>query len=153
MGKNEMLFFNSILNIQSFIILNLFISLSISTYASEVTLQSIDNLDAQEFRSDEGNYFKLIKLSKGCKIEARFYVSFQNILSSCTFHKNTLKSATEKVYRYHYEKDHEGSLMHLTDIYQYSSAYLNIHAPEIKKDFKKYKALFPTHVIALCNAD
>lgn len=54
-------------------------------YAAEITLQSIENLDDDELRTDEGNEFKLIQLSTGCKIKARFFLSYQNTLSSYIF--------------------------------------------------------------------
>ena len=55
-------------------IITFFIGMMITlTHSSEVVLQSIDNLDNDEFHSDEGNYVKLIKLDQGCKIEARFF--------------------------------------------------------------------------------
>lgn len=134
-------------------ILATLISFSDLIYAAEKTLQSIENLDDDELRTDEGNEFKLIQLNTGCKIEARFFLSYQNILSSYIFQNHALKSATERVFRYQYEKDHEGSLMHVTHVYQYSSAHLNIQDAQVKKDFMRYKALFPTHYLTLCNSN
>ncbi len=117
--------------------------------SSEVILQSIDNLENDEFHSDEGNDFKLIKLDQGCKIEARFFISYANTLYQYFF-QNDLIKATQKTYRYQYQKDFEGSLGHVTDVYQHSSAILDIRDPDVKKDFIRYKALFPNHDLKLC---
>lgn len=119
------------------------------THSSEVVLQSIDNLDNDEFHSDEGNYVKLIKLDQGCKIEARFFISYGNTLYQYFF-QNDLIKATQKTYRYHYQKDHEFSLLHVTDIYQHSSAIFDIRDPDVKKDFIRYKALFPNQYLNSC---
>lgn len=123
-------------------------------FSKEVTLASISNLDHEEFRSDEGNEFRLIKLNQGCKIEARFYVSFENTLYSYVFNQTGLISGTEKKFRYQYQKDHEGSLLHVTDVYQYSSARYDLSDPvrsaEIKKDFIRYKALFSQASLSQC---
>lgn len=75
-------------------ILATLISFSDLIYAAEKTLQSIENLDDDELRTDEGNEFKLIQLNTGCKIEARFFLSYQNILSSYIFQNNALKLIT-----------------------------------------------------------
>lgn len=117
--------------------------------SSEVVLQSIDNLDNDEFHSDEGNSFELIKLDQGCKIEVRFFISYENTLYQYFF-RNDLIKATQKTYRYHYQKDHELSLLHVTDVYQHASAILDIHDPNVKKDFKRYKALFPNQYLKRC---
>lgn len=119
--------------------------------SSEVVLQSIDNLDNDEFHSDEGNSFELIKLDQGCKIEVRFFISYENTLYQYFF-QNDLIKATQKTHRYHYQKDYELSLLHVTDVYQHSSAILDIHKPEVKKDFNRYKALFPNQYLKLCKS-
>lgn len=125
-----------------------------TAHTSEVTLASISNLDDDEFRSDEGNYFKLIKRNTHCKIEAHFFVSFENTLYSYVFNRTGLISGKEKTFRYNYQKDHEGSLIHVTDVYQYSSARYDLKDPvisaEIKKDFMRYKALFPQALLSQC---
>ena len=138
---------HSILSKFSTAVFILFFCSSVSS--AEIVLQSIDHLDNDEFHTDEGNYFKLIKLDQGCKIEARFFVSYENTMYQYYF-QNQLNKATEKTYRYHYQKDHELSLLHVTDVYQYSSAKLNIHDPDVKKDFIRYKALFPNRYLKLC---
>ena len=116
----------------------------------ETTIASISNLDDEEFRSDEGNYFKLIKTNIGCKLEAHFFVSFENILYTYLFNRTGLISGAEKTFRYHYQKDYEGSLLHVTDVYQYSSARYDINQPDVKKNFTRYKALFSKPSIEQC---
>lgn len=122
-----------------------------SAHTADVTLASIAYLDRDEFRTDEGNEFRLIKLGHGCKLEARFFVSFENTLYSYIFKQSNLISGTEKTFRYHYDKDHEGSLLHVTDIYQHSSAQYNIDDVGVKKDFNRYKALFSNKNLKLCD--
>ncbi|NHC02942.1 hypothetical protein G9F31_04040 [Acinetobacter sp. 187] len=117
--------------------------------SSEVVLQSVDNLENDEFHSDEGNSFELIKIDQGCKIEVRFFMSYENRLYQYFF-KNQLVKATEKTYRYHYQKDFEGSLGHVTDVYQHASAIFDIRDPNVKKDFIRYKALFPNQYLKRC---
>lgn len=116
-------------------------------FSKEITLGSISNLDHEAFRSSEGNAFRLIKLNRGCKIEAQFYLSFENTLYSYVFNRNEFISGTEQTFRYRYQKDYEGSLPYVTDVYQYSSERYDLNDPirrvEIKKDFMRYKALFP----------
>ena len=121
-----------------------------AVYSAELVLQSIDNLDNDQFHTDEGNSFKLIKLDQGCKIEARFFISYENTLYQYFF-QNRLDKANQKTYRYHYQKDHELSLLHVTDVYQHASTILDIHAPDVKKDFHRYKALFPNKDLKLCD--
>ncbi|NHB58033.1 hypothetical protein G9F32_08360 [Acinetobacter sp. 194] len=122
-----------------------------SVYSAEVVLQSVSNIDNDEIHNaHDGNSFKLIKLDQGCKIESHFYLSDQNQLSHYTFMKKDLLKVTRKTFRYHYEKDFEGSLGHVTDIYLASSTNLNIHDPDVKKDFNRYKALFPNQYLKHC---
>ena len=144
------------MNLKSQIQICLMALLTISPvgFCKEVTLASIANLDHDEFRTDEGNEFRLIQLNQGCKIEARFYVSFENTLYSYIFNQSHLISGTEKKFRCHYQKDHEGSLLQVADVYQYSSARYDLNDPvksvEIKKDFMHYKALFSQAVLSQC---
>lgn len=130
------------------------LSISPIGFSKEITLASISNLDHEAFKSSEGNTFHLIKLNHGCKIEARFYLSFENTLYSYVFNRNGLISGTEKTFRYRYQKDHEGSLLHVTDVYQYSSVRYDLNDPirsvEIKKDFMRYKALFSQTSLSQC---
>lgn len=48
------------------------------TFAKENILQSVENIE--EYSSHDGNYFKLVQLDRGCRIDARFYLSNQNHL-------------------------------------------------------------------------
>lgn len=77
----------------------------------------------------------------------------QNILYRFTFTQDHLIAATVQTFKYHYIKDHEGSLGHVTDQYQDSSARYDLndlaHA-DIKKDFIRYKALFSTEASSKC---
>lgn len=132
----------------------LFLTLSlglihITAHASEITLASIAHLDDDEYRTDEGNEFRLMKIDQGCKLEARFFVSFENTLYSYIFKQSRLISGSEKTFRYDY--DNEGSLLHVNDVYQHSSAQYNINDVEVKKDFNLYKALFPNKDLKLCD--
>lgn len=40
--------------------------------------------------------------------------------------------------------------MHVTDVYQYASAKLDIQDNEVKQDFNQFKALFPSKDLKLC---
>ena len=51
---------------------------STQIFAKENLLQSVENIE--EYSSHDGNYFKLIQLDQGCRIDARFYLSNQNHL-------------------------------------------------------------------------
>ena len=133
----------------SFILMLSLLLMHTSAHTAELVLQSIDNLDNDEFHTDEGNYFKLIKLDQGCKIEARFFISYENTLYQYFF-QNRLDKANQKTYRYHYQKDHELSLLHVTDVYQHSSAQYNIDDAKVKKDFNRYRALFPNKALTFC---
>lgn len=132
-----------------FLVLSLF-QFQTSAHAAEVVLQSIVNLDNDDIHTDEGNLFKLIKLDQGCKIEARIFISYENTQSEYYFQNKELNKASVKTYRYHYQKDNELSLMHVTDVYQYASAKLDIQDNEVKQDFNQFKALFPSKDLKLC---
>lgn len=134
----------------SFILMLSLLLMHTSAHTAELVLQSIDNLDNDEFHTDEGNYFKLIKLDQGCKIETHFYLSNQNQLSHYLFIQKDLLEVTRETFRYHYEKDFEGSLDHVTDVYFDSKINLNIHDPDVRKDFNRYKALFPNKALTFC---
>jgi hypothetical protein len=122
-----------------------------SAYSAEVVLQSVSNIDNEEIHNaHDGNSFKLIKLDRGCKIEAHFYLSDQNQLSHYIFLKKDLQKVSRETFRYRYEKDFEGSLGHVTDTYLDSNINLNILDPDVKKDFNLYKALFPNQYLKLC---
>jgi len=117
-------------------------------YAAETVLQSLENLE--EYHSHEGNSFKLIKIEQGCRIEAFFFLSFEQKIYNYYFNTQTLYKATQKTLRFEYKKDQEGSLDAITKIYPYSSAVYSLTDPKMRKDFNEYKALFPTKYLNLC---
>jgi len=125
-------------------------------YAKAYVLQSINNLDEAEFRSSEGNEFKLIKLNRGCRIEARYYLEMENRVFNYTFlhqppMKQKLLHATQKTFRYHYKDGEEGSLAAVTDVYQHSSEVYKVSDLDVQNEFKKYTALFPIAYLKQCN--
>ncbi|MEG0483445.1 MAG: hypothetical protein RR575_10355 [Acinetobacter sp.] len=122
--------------------------LNTQLFAKEKVLQSVENIE--EYMTHEGNYFKLIQLNQGCRIDAHFYLSDQNHLYHYFFNKDKLSKATSKIFKYHYKKGEEGSLLHVTDTYQDTSAVLKLDDLKVQQDFKKYKALFPTAYLKLC---
>lgn len=125
-------------------------------YAKAYVLQSMNNVDEAEFRSSEGNEFKLIKLNRGCRIQARYYLEMENRVFNYTFlHQPSMKQkllhATQKTFRYHYKNGEEGSLAAVTDIYQHSSEVYKVSDLEVQNEFKKYSALFPITYLKQCN--
>ncbi|MFW2095118.1 hypothetical protein ACG9ZL_02615 [Acinetobacter sp. ULE_I057] len=125
-------------------------------YAKAYVLQSMNNMDEAEFRSSEGNEFKLIKLNRGCRIQARYYLEMENRVFNYTFlHQPSMKQkllhATQKTFRYHYKNGEEGSLAAVTDIYQHSSEVYKVSDLEVQNEFKKYSALFPITYLNQCN--
>jgi len=125
-------------------------------YAKAYVLQSMNNVDEAGFRSSEGNEFKLIKLNRGCRIQARYYLEMENRVFNYTFlHQPSMKQkllhATQKTFRYHYKNGEEGSLAAVTDIYQHSSEVYKVSDLEVQNEFKKYSALFPTTYLRQCN--
>ncbi|MCX5468330.1 hypothetical protein [Acinetobacter nematophilus] len=118
--------------------------------AKDHVLQSIQNLDEAGFRSSEGNYFKLIKLDQGCRIEARYYLEMENQLFSYKFIDQRLLHASRKTFRYHYKEGQEGSLMAVTGVYQYSSETYGLPDLKVQNEFRKHQALFPTHDLKQC---
>lgn len=121
---------------------------SIELHAQEKILQSVENIE--EYQSHEGNSFKLIKIEQGCRIEAFFFLSFEQKIYNYYFNTQTLYKATEKTMRFEYKKDQEGSLDAITKIYPYSSVVYPLTDPEMRKDFNEYKALFPTKYLKQC---
>lgn len=131
-------------------------SLYLPVYAKDYVLQSINNLDKAEFRSSEGNEFKLIKLNRGCRIEARYYLEMENRVFNYIFlHQPPMKQkllyATQKTFRYHYKDGEEGSLAAVTDVYQHSSEVYKVSDLDVQNEFKKYTALFPITYLKQCN--
>ena len=123
---------------------------NIHTFSAEKILQSIDNIE--EYRAHEGNNFQLIQTNHGCRIDAHFYLSNQNHLYHYFFNHNNqqLRKATVQIFKYHYQKGKEGSLLHVTDTYQDSNTVLNLDDPQVQQDFKNYKALFSTNALSQC---
>lgn len=119
------------------------------TFAKENILQSVENIE--EYSSHDGNCFKLVQLDRGCRIDARFYLSNQNHLYHYFFIYGKLYKASHKIFKYHYKKGEEGSLLHVTNIYQDASHVLKLEDPQVQQDFKNYKALFPTTDLNRCN--
>ncbi len=131
-------------------------SLYSPVYAKVYVLQSINNLDAAEFRRSEGNEFKLIKLNRGWRIQARHYLEMENRVFNYTFlhqppMKQKLLHATQKTFRYHYRDGEEGSLAAVTDVYQHSSEVYKVSDLDVQNEFKKYTALFPIAYLKQCN--
>ena len=131
-------------------------SLYSPVYAKAYVLQSINNLDEAEFRSSEGNEFKLIKLNRGCRIQARYYLEMENRVFNYTFlhqppMKQKLLHATQKTFRYHYKEGEEGSLAAVTDVYQHSCEVYKVSDLDVQNEFKKYTALFPIAYLKQCN--
>lgn len=120
------------------------------TFAQEKILQSFENIE--ECLSYEGNSFALIQLNQGCRIDAHFYLSNQNHLYHYFFKNNNqqLSKVTLQIFKYHYKKGEEGSLMHVTDVYLDSNTVLKLDDPLIQQDFKNYKALFSKNVLNQC---
>ena len=116
--------------------------------AGEKLLQSLEKLE--EYHSHEGNSFKLIKIEQGCRIEAFFFLSFEQKIYNYYFNTQTLYKATEKTMRFEYKKDLEGSIDAITKIYPHSSAVYQLTDQTMRQDFKEYKALFPTKYLKLC---
>ncbi|WP_089605855.1 hypothetical protein [Acinetobacter piscicola] len=116
--------------------------------AKETLLQSIENIE--EYSSHDGNYFKLVQLDQGCRIDARFYLSNQNHLYHYFFTYGKLYKASHKIFKYHYKKGEKGSLLHVTDIYQDASHVLKLDDSQVQQDFKNYKALFPSTYLNRC---
>ena len=119
-----------------------------TTYATEKVLQSLENLE--EYHTHEGNSFKLIKIEQGCRIEAFFFLSFEQKIYNYYFNTQILYKATEKTLRFEYKKDQEGSLDAITKIYPYSSAVYPLTDPKMRQDFNEYKSLFPTKYLKQC---
>lgn len=119
-----------------------------NVFASEKVLQSLSNVE--EYNTHDGNTFKLIKIEQGCRIEAHFFLSFEQKIYNYYFNTQTLYKATEKTLRYKYKKDLEGSLEAVTKIYPYSSAIYLLTDVEMRQDFNEYKALFPKAQLKKC---
>ncbi len=119
-------------------------------YAAEKVLQSIDNLDNEEVHTDEGNYFKLIRIEQGCRIEAKFYLSNQQHIYNYYFNNQTLYKATRKTFQYRYKTGEEGSLAAVTGIYQSSSKVYSLTDTEMLKRYKYFKSLFPNIYLKQC---
>lgn len=119
-----------------------------NVFASEKVLQSLSNVE--EYNTHDGNTFKLIKIEQGCRIEAHFFLSFEQKIYNYYFNTQTLYKATEKTLRYEYKKDLEGSLEAVTKIYPYSSAIYLLTDVEMRQDFNEYKALFPKAQLKKC---
>ena len=117
-------------------------------YAAEKVLQSLSNVE--EYNTHDGNTFKLIKIEQGCRIEAHFFLSFEQKIYNYYFNTQTLYKATEKTLRYEYKKDLEGSLDAVTKIYPYSSVIYPLTDVEMHQDFNEYKALFPKAQLKKC---
>lgn len=115
---------------------------------AELVLQSLANVE--QYHSDEGNQFVLSKNKHGCKIEARFYLSNHQILTSYIFNQKGIVSAAERTYQYKYEKGEEGSLAHVSDIYLSGTVYLDPADPETQQELNDFKALFPSTEIKKC---
>lgn len=125
-----------------------FCTISTTVNAAEQILQSLSNVE--EYNTHEGNTFKLIKIEQGCRIEAHFFLSFEQKIYNYYFNTQTLYKATEKTLRYEYKKDLEGSLEAVTKIYPYSSAVYSLKDSEMQQDFNEYKALFPRTQLKKC---
>ncbi|AXY61272.1 hypothetical protein [Acinetobacter sp. WCHAc010052] len=125
-----------------------FCTISTTVSAAEKILQSLSNLE--EYQTHEGNTFKLIKIEQGCRIEAHFFLSFEQKIYNYYFNTQTLYKATEKTLRYEYKKDLEGSLDAVTKIHPYSSAIYPLTDVEMRQDFNEYKALFPKAQLKKC---
>ncbi|AXY55624.1 hypothetical protein CDG60_02835 [Acinetobacter chinensis] len=125
-----------------------FCTISTTVSAAEKILQSLSNLE--EYQTHEGNTFKLIKIEQGCRIEAHFFLSFEQKICNYYFNTQTLYKATEKTLRYEYKKDLEGSLDAVTKIYPASSAVYSLKDSEMQQDFNEYKALFPKAQLKKC---
>ena len=121
---------------------------STQTFAKENLLHPVENIE--EYSSHDGNYFKLIQLDQGCRIDARFYLSNQNHLYHYFFSYGKLYKATHKIFKYHYKKGEEGSLLHVINIDLSTSLVLKLDDPQVQQDFKNYKALFPTIYLNRC---
>lgn len=126
-------------------------SLYLPVYAKDYVLQSINNLDEAEFRSSEGNEFKLIKLNRGCRIEARYYLEMENRVFNYIFlHQPPLKQkllyATQKTFRYHYKDGEEGSLAAVTDVYQHSSEVYKVSDLDVQNEFKNIPLYFQSPI-------
>ncbi|ATZ65282.1 hypothetical protein [Acinetobacter bereziniae] len=132
------------------LLMSCFILSAYSAHAKDLVLQSIQNLDEAEFRSSEGNYFRLIQLNRGCRIEARYYLEMENLLFSYKFIDQKLLHASRKTFRYHYKEGQEGSLMAVTGVYQHSSETYKLDDLKVQSEFKKYQALFPTRYLKQC---
>ena len=130
------------------ILLSCFAVIPTTVNATEKVLQSLENLE--EYHSHEGNSFKLIKIEQGCRIEAFFFLSFEQKIYNYYFNTQTLYKATEKTMRFEYKKDLEGSIDAITKIYPHSSAVYQLTDQIMRQDFKEYKALFPTKYLKLC---
>ena len=138
---------NPLNKILSLFLLSL-LTCSIELRAQDKLLQSVENIE--EYHTHEGNSFKLIKIEQGCRIEAFFFLSFEQKIYNYYFNTQTLYKATEQTLRFEYKKDMEGSVDGITKIYPYSSAVYPLTDPEMQKDFKEYKALFPTAELKKC---
>lgn len=123
---------------------------SFPIFAKEKVLQSIDNLDNEEVHTDEGNYFKLIRIDQGCRIEAGFYLSYKHEIYNYYFNTQTIYKATRKTFKYHYRKDEEGSLGAVTGIYQDSSEVYALSNPDMLKRYQYFKSLFPNTSLKQC---
>ncbi|RZG78116.1 hypothetical protein EXE09_00690 [Acinetobacter sp. WCHAc060025] len=121
-----------------------------NVFASEKVLQSIDNLDNEDVHTDEGNYFKLIRIEQGCRIEAKLYLSNQQHIYNYYFNNQTLYKATRKTFQYRYKKGEEGSLGAVTGIYQSSSEVYPLTDAEMLKRYKYFKSLFPSTYLKQC---
>ena len=130
------------------ILLSCFMVIPTNVSAGEKLLQSLEKLE--EYHSHEGNSFKLIKIEQGCRIEAFFFLSFEQKIYNYYFNTQTLYKATEKTMRFEYKKDLEGSIDAITKIYPHSSAVYQLTDQTMRQDFKEYKALFPTKYLKLC---
>ena len=123
-------------------------SFNSKVFAIEKILQSLSNVE--EYQTHEGNTFKLIKIEQGCRIEAHFFLSFEQKIYNYYFNTQTLYKATEKTLRYEYKKDLEGSLDAVTKIYPASSVIYPLTDVEMHQDFNEYKALFPKAQLKKC---
>jgi len=125
-----------------------FCSFTTQIYAKNKILQSLSNVE--KYYAHEGNTFKLIKIEQGCRIEAHFFLSFEQKIYHYYFNTQNLYKATEKTLRYKYKKDLEGSLDAVTEIYSHSSTIYPLTDLKMQKDFKEYKALFPIRYLQQC---
>lgn len=148
-SKQDIQFMNNVLSITKKICFMIGLTLLCPIqHATELVLQSVENVE--EYKNHEGNYFKLIKIEQGCRIEVGFYNLLNQEFKIYIFKNNELISAKSKTYNYLYEKDYELSLDHVTDVIHYSTEYYNVKNNLVEQSLKEYKALFPTAYLNQC---